>query len=148
MTLTRTADANEVYNELLKTKAFVVPENNPDRLKHWPELESKEMEVTFIRKNESAADVILSSAGKIQFCNKRKALYSRLDFQFRVIAIVVGWLAISGKENERVLLRAWSPQGRGLYLRTPALLRKSVVLRGARVRDVPTYRSGRQAYRS
>lgn len=43
---------------------FVVPENSPDRLKHWPALGSKEMEVTGIGKNESIADIVLSSAGK------------------------------------------------------------------------------------
>ncbi|XP_011698761.1 PREDICTED: nitric oxide-associated protein 1 [Wasmannia auropunctata] len=120
VTLTHTEDADSVYNELLKTKVFVVPENNSDRLKHWPALGSKEMEVTGIGKNESIADVILSSAG---------------------------WIAIAVEEAERVSLRAWSPQGRGLYLRTPALLKKSVALRGNRISDTPTYKSGRQAYR-
>ncbi|XP_024869274.1 nitric oxide-associated protein 1 [Temnothorax curvispinosus] len=120
VTLTRTEDADSIYNELLKTEVFVVPENSPDRLKHWPALGSKEMEVTGIGNNESIADVILSSAG---------------------------WIAIAAEEAERVLLRAWSPQGRGLHLRTPALLRKSVALRGNRISDAPTYKSGRQAYR-
>lgn len=63
ITLIRTEDADNVYNELLKTEAFVVPENSPDRLKYWPALESKEMEVIGIRQNESIADVVLSSAG-------------------------------------------------------------------------------------
>ncbi|XP_011155376.2 nitric oxide-associated protein 1 isoform X3 [Solenopsis invicta] len=120
VTLTRTEDADSVYNELLETEAFVVPENNPDRLKHWPALESKEMEVTGVGKNESIGDIVLSSAG---------------------------WIAITAKEADRVLLRAWSPQGRGLYLRIPALLKKSVVLRGNRIAEVPTYKSGRQAYK-
>ncbi|KMQ89266.1 nitric oxide-associated protein 1-like protein [Lasius niger] len=65
ITITNTADADSVYNELLKTEAFVVPESNPDRLKHWPALGSKEMEVIGIGKNESAADVVLSSAGNL-----------------------------------------------------------------------------------
>ena len=63
VTVTRTADADDVYAELLKTEAFVVPENNPERLKHWPALGSKEMEVVGIDKNKSISDVILSSAG-------------------------------------------------------------------------------------
>jgi hypothetical protein len=40
-----------------------VPDNNPDRLKHWPAMKSKEMEVTCIGKNVSVADVVLSNAG-------------------------------------------------------------------------------------
>ncbi|XP_011867473.1 PREDICTED: nitric oxide-associated protein 1 [Vollenhovia emeryi] len=118
VTLTRTEDADSVYNELLKTEAFVVPENRPDRLKHWPTLGSKEMEVIGVGKNESAVDVVLSSSG---------------------------WIAIAAVE--RVLLRAWTPQGRGLHLRTPALLKNSVALRGARISDAPTYKHGRQAYK-
>lgn len=120
ITITNTADADSIYNELLKTEAFVVPGSDPDRLKHWPALGSKEMEVIGIGKNESIADVVLSSAG---------------------------WIAIAGGENERVSLKAWTPQGRGLHLRTPALLKKSVALRGTRVADAPTYRDGRQAYK-
>ncbi|XP_014483268.1 PREDICTED: nitric oxide-associated protein 1 [Dinoponera quadriceps] len=119
VTLTRIVDADDVYNELLSTEAFVVPENNPDRLKHWPALGSKEMEVTGIGKNISVADVVLSSAG---------------------------WMAISTEKDYRVLLRAWSPQGRGLHLRTPALLMKSVGLRGDRIPSTPTYKVGRAAY--
>ncbi|XP_011647614.1 nitric oxide-associated protein 1 isoform X1 [Pogonomyrmex barbatus] len=120
VTLTRTEDADGVYNELLKTEAFVVPENNLDRLKHWPALGSKQIEITGVGRNESIADVVLSSAG---------------------------WIAIAAKEAKHVVLRAWSPQGRGLHLRMPALLKKSVALRGNRVSDTPTYRSGVQAYK-
>jgi len=70
VTITHTANADDVYAELLKTKAFVVPENNPERLKHWPALGSKEMEVTGVDKNCSAADVVLSSAGNLYPYNK------------------------------------------------------------------------------
>ncbi|XP_072758076.1 nitric oxide-associated protein 1 [Anoplolepis gracilipes] len=121
VTITNTADADCIYDKLLKTEAFVVPESDPDRLKHWPALGSKEMEVIGIGKNESVADVVLSSAG---------------------------WIAIAGVENKRLSLKAWTPQGRGLHLRTPALLRRSVALRGTRVSDAPTYRDGRQAYKT
>ncbi|EFN77969.1 Uncharacterized protein C4orf14-like protein [Harpegnathos saltator] len=120
ITITLSADADEIYNELLNTEAFVVPENNPDRLKYWPALGSKEMEVIGIGKNMSVADVVISSAG---------------------------WMAISGEHGDHVSLRAWSPQGRGLHLRTPALLRKSVALRGDRISNVPTYKTGRAAYK-
>lgn len=81
MTLTRTADADDIYKELIKTKAFVVPENNPDRLKYWPALGSKEMEVTGIGDNESVADVVLSSAGRLsQIRTDEKCLYLHSDF--------------------------------------------------------------------
>ncbi|XP_032679628.1 nitric oxide-associated protein 1 [Odontomachus brunneus] len=119
ITMTLTADADDVYNELLNTKAFVVPENDSDRLKHWPALGSKEMKVTGIGRNISVADVVLSSAG---------------------------WMAISVNMDDTVLLRAWSPQARGLHLRMPALLQKTVALRGDRIFNLPTYKIGQAAF--
>lgn len=65
ITIINTADADNIYGELLKTEAFVVPESDPERLKHWPALGSKEMEIIGIGRNESAADVVLSSAGNL-----------------------------------------------------------------------------------
>lgn len=116
MTMCYTADADEVYDRLLETEAFVVPKNDPERLKVWPKLESKEMEVTGVR-GESAGDIVLSSAG---------------------------WIAITPQKDDRVLLRGWTPQGRGIYLRCPALLRKSVFLSGPKIRGTPLYSLGEQ----
>jgi hypothetical protein len=57
-------DAEHIYNELLQTKAFVVPINNPDRLQMWPELKSKDLKTIGIGDKISASDVVLSNAGK------------------------------------------------------------------------------------
>ncbi|CAL7952519.1 unnamed protein product [Xylocopa violacea] len=62
VTMCYTTDADEVYERLLETEAFVVPKNDPERLRVWPKLGSKEIRVTGIRR-ESGADVVLSSAG-------------------------------------------------------------------------------------
>lgn len=75
VTLTRTEDADDVYNELLETEVFVVPENNSERLKHWPALGSKEMEVTGAGKNESIADIVLSSAGNFSLQQRNLHLH-------------------------------------------------------------------------
>lgn len=64
MTICKTIFADDLYSELLHTKAFGVPVNKPERLKLWPKLTSKDMEVIGISEEESAADVVLSSAGK------------------------------------------------------------------------------------
>ncbi|CAD1480270.1 unnamed protein product [Heterotrigona itama] len=118
ITMCRTTDADEVYDRLLTTKAFVVPVNDPERLKSWPKLlKSKEMNVVGVDREESVADVVLSS---------------------------IGWIAITPFENESALLRAWTPQGRGIYLRSPPLLSKSVSLRGRKVQGTPMYLLGRQ----
>ncbi|XP_017883737.1 nitric oxide-associated protein 1 [Ceratina calcarata] len=118
ITICHTVDADEVYDRLLETDAFVVPANNPERLKKWPKLLSKEFKMTGIYR-ESAADVVLSSSG---------------------------WIAVTPQENDNVLLRAWTPQGRGIHLRSPALLRYSVRLCGSKVPGTPVYSLGRRVY--
>lgn len=61
----RFIDADYLYKELLQTEAFVVPINNPKRLKVWPPLQSKQFEITGISEVESAADIVLANAGII-----------------------------------------------------------------------------------
>ncbi|KAG7214171.1 hypothetical protein KM043_001520 [Ampulex compressa] len=117
ITICRTVDANDVYDRLLVTEALVVPTNHPARLKMWPGLRAKEIKVTGIKKYLSAADVVLSSAG---------------------------WIAITCADDQSVTLKAWTPEGRGLYLRSPALLRRSVAHRGDRVSGTSAYRLGNQ----
>ncbi|XP_076643112.1 nitric oxide-associated protein 1 [Halictus rubicundus] len=119
ITMCYTEHADELYEQLLTTKAFAVPVNDPERLKSWPELGSKEFNVTGINHTTSAADILLSS---------------------------IGWIAVTPHENEHATLRAWTPQARGIYLRTPALLSKSVNFRGSKIQHTPLYSLGRQAY--
>ncbi|XP_001599126.2 nitric oxide-associated protein 1 [Nasonia vitripennis] len=121
ITICEVEDSELVYNELLHTEAFVVPMNNPERLKMWPELKSKDFETIGVGHKESVSDVVLSSAG---------------------------WIAITADENQRVVMRGWTPEGRGIYLRTPALLPNSVNHRGMRKLNSLAYRLGRQIYYS
>lgn len=69
VTVCLTEDANFIYDQLLTTEVFVVPINDPERLKQWPELISKELEITGVGWDVSAADVVLSSAGNSRFLN-------------------------------------------------------------------------------
>ncbi|XP_043595837.1 nitric oxide-associated protein 1 [Bombus pyrosoma] len=120
ITMCYTNDADEIYDRLLGTSAFLVPIDDSERLKVWPKLKPKEIrEITGVNGEESVADVVLSS---------------------------IGWIAITPLENESVSLRAWTPEGRGIYLRCPALLKKSVSLRGAKVHGTPMYLLGRRVY--
>ncbi|CAK9796895.1 Nitric oxide-associated protein 1 [Anthophora plagiata] len=119
ITICYTAYADQVYEQLLDSEAFVVPANDSERLKVWPKLESKELEVVTGVRGESVADVVLSS---------------------------IGWIAVTPYVNETASLKAWTPQGRGIYLRRPALLSKSVCLHGVRVAGTPMYRFGKQVY--
>ncbi|KZC08694.1 Nitric oxide-associated protein 1 [Dufourea novaeangliae] len=119
ITMCYTNDADEIYEQLLQTEAFVVPSNDPERLKVWPKLEGMEMKLTGISRHESVADVVLSS---------------------------IGWIAITPHENQNIALKAWTPQARGLYLRTPALLKKSVMHRGIKTAGTPLYSLGKKMY--
>ncbi|XP_008547553.1 nitric oxide-associated protein 1 [Microplitis demolitor] len=119
ITICHTADAIEVYGKLLETEALVVPTNNPERLKIWPQFKSKDFIIAGKNKEESAADILLSSAG---------------------------WIAITPNEGEEVTMKAWTPEGRGIHLRTPALLAHSIKLRGPRIKSSAAYRCGRQVY--
>ncbi|XP_058794555.1 nitric oxide-associated protein 1 [Phymastichus coffea] len=121
ITICRVENADFIYRRLLESEAFIVPVNNPNRLKMWPELKSKDMETVGIGDKESVSDVVLSSAG---------------------------WIAITAKSDEKVTMRGWTPEGRGIYLRTPALLPYSVNLRGMRRINSPAYRLGRRVYTS
>lgn len=103
---------------MLETEAFVVPTNDQNRLKIWPKFKSKDIKITGV-KNESAGDIVLSS---------------------------IGWIAITPFENNSVSLRAWTPEGRGIYLRCPALLSKSVHLCGSRIQGTPLYSLGRKVF--
>lgn len=148
ITIIHTTDADNIYNELIKTDAFVVPENNPERLKHWPALEAKQVEISGIGRGRSATDVVLSSAGNLDYIVimiKLKDYICNSEFDFVIVMIVIGWIAIACEGQ--LSLKAWTPQGRGLHFRTPALLQRSVNLRGQRISDLPTYKSGRQVYK-
>ncbi|XP_012252787.2 nitric oxide-associated protein 1 [Athalia rosae] len=120
VTICYTEDAGFIYDRMLTTGAFAVPLNNPERLKRWPRLSSKDFEITGVGWKVSAADIVLSSAG---------------------------WVAITPGPESKATFRAWTPQGRGLHLRNPALLRYSVGMCGPRIKDTPVYWRGMPVYR-
>lgn len=63
ITVTKTGDADEVYERLLGSDLFVVPNAGDERLAEWPALQSKDLKVTGKGMKEAAADIVLSSAG-------------------------------------------------------------------------------------
>ncbi|KAK7793917.1 hypothetical protein R5R35_011850 [Gryllus longicercus] len=116
VTVCRTADVDLVYESLAASNLLVVPSFKPERLSQWPGLTSypQPFEVTGIGR-ESAADVVLSSAG---------------------------WIAVTPEEGFTCVLRAWTPFARGIHFRQPALLRFSVCLRGRKVGKTPAFLMG------
>jgi hypothetical protein len=56
---------------------------------------------------------------------------------------VLGWIAVTFGEGETCRFQAWTPGGRGVYLRSPALLPFAVAMCGPKVRHSPAYRKGK-----
>nr|CAD7426674.1 unnamed protein product [Timema monikensis] len=101
ITVCRITDADYLYSELLGSELLAVPSGGSARLQGWPGLTSvpHPLQVKGLSWTESCADIVLSSAG---------------------------WIAITSGPNVTCQLRAWTPDGRGVYLRQPALLRYAV----------------------
>lgn len=113
ITITNSKHADEVYNELLGTQYLLVPSGPKERLRLWPGLQSAlEVSLVGIDSEESCADITLSSTG---------------------------WISVTPKENEIVNLQIWTPEGRGVQVRSPSLLSKAVALRGKKNGRTPAY---------
>ena len=72
-----------------------------------PPLVSQDISMTGAGWKRSAADVVLSSAG---------------------------WVAVTIREEEEMALRAYTPKGKGIYMRRPSLFEEAVNQRGKRER--------------
>lgn len=118
VTICSTSDAFDVYETLLGSDMFAVPCGSPDRLATWPPLKVHETDFEIEGENwrKSCADIVFSSAG---------------------------WVAITPGRGLKCIFKAWTPEGRGIYFRQPALLQYSVNHRGDRVKRTPAYLLGK-----
>ena len=127
-------DADQMYDELLGSPLLAVPCGSPQRLKQWPGLSGKLITVKGNGWNESACDIVLSSAGeKFKF---------NIKVCFKMYQIVkLGWVAVTGEKDTEYNLNVHTPYGRGIHIRTPPLLPRAVMLRGARLDRSPGFRN-------
>lgn len=51
----------------------------------------------------------------------------------------VGWVAVTPFRNDTCDVQAWTPESRGIYIRTPPFLRFAVNNRGQRIKYTPAY---------
>ena len=72
-------------------------------MEEFPKLRGRVLKLTGVHWKRSAADVILSN---------------------------IGWIAVTAGSGSTLTLKAYTPNGAGLYLREPALLPTSVRQRG------------------
>lgn len=118
VTIVQTHEADDLYCKLLGTELTAVPCGGPQRLADWPGLKQKDEIITVHGTGwkECCADVVLSCAG---------------------------WVSVSGGVDMEMSFRVWTPLGRGIHLRQPALLPQSINFRGERISHTPTYKTGR-----
>lgn len=113
-------EAARFYNLYLNTDMLGVPIGNDRRIQSWPSLISKEFHIKNKRKhqtdsvveNTSICDIVLSSAG---------------------------WLALTLNNGSECIFKAYTPEGRGIYLRKPSLLPRSVLFRGPKIKGTPCF---------
>lgn len=117
ITVTKTEDADEVYEKFIGTELFAAPTGGEERLKNWPGLQKHENVFDFEGEGPKicSGDIVLSS---------------------------IGWVSVTAKKGSRCQVSAWSPEGRGVHARRPPLLPFAVNLKGKRLRDSPAYRVG------
>lgn len=113
-----TRKADHFYNTLLGTTYLGVPFGDEERLRAWHGLRCpKNKEEYHIRSGSwdtGAADVVLSS---------------------------IGWALINIAPDQDCIVRAYTPEGRGIFLRKPPLLpfAKNVIKSGKKIRDTPLF---------
>ncbi len=110
--MVRTEDAEEFYREGLKSGFLEVPSGEEERLKDFPDLECKDLEVDGIDLKTASCEVVLSSAG---------------------------WVTLTPNMGQMCRLRAWTPEGRGIFVRDPPFLPFATQLKGRRIGGTPAY---------
>lgn len=118
ITVTKTEDADEVYEKFLGTELFAAPAGGAERMRNWPGLKKHDrvLELQGEGPKQCCGDVVLSS---------------------------VGWVAVTAKKRTVCQLEVWTPEARGVHVRRPAVLPFSINLKGKRVRDTPAYMVGK-----
>lgn len=110
--VTYTQEASRFYNMFLGSELLGVPIGSQERLRHFPPLVPKEIDLKGITWTESCADIVLSSAG---------------------------WVSVTMGEAEECVLKAYTPAGKGIFVRQPSLLPFAVRMRGRRIVGTPCY---------
>ena len=112
-----TNEAEEFYETKLKNNELIVPSTkNPERMKNFPKLEGKEMQVYGISDTQSACDIVLSS---------------------------VCWFSVTTRVTLLYDIKAWTPGGKGIFLRDPPFLPYAVNLKGRKIKGTNFYGQSR-----
>ncbi|KAL3995614.1 50S ribosome-binding GTPase family protein [Acanthocheilonema viteae] len=108
----KTSEMAAFREKYLGSSLLVVPAGNAERIARFPSLKGCEMILESPGSGKGCGDVVLSS---------------------------VGWVCVTSRRGE-VRLQAHTPEGRGLFLRQPALLPFCAQLRGSRIGGTAAYK--------
>lgn len=104
--------AHKFYDQYVGTELLSVPMGDNKRLETWPRLQPKEFTIDTIGWEESAVDIVCSNAG---------------------------WVSVTSGADMKCIVRAFTPEGRGLFLRDPPMLPYAIRLRGKRILNTPCF---------
>ncbi|NXE74563.1 NOA1 protein, partial [Cochlearius cochlearius] len=107
-------NADDLYKKHAGQELLKVPMGGEERMKEFPPLVPQDITLKGIGTTEAVADIKLSSAG---------------------------WVAVTAHEEEKLLLRAYTPKGTALVVREPPLLPYISAIRGARIAGTAAYRT-------
>merc|ERR1719188_611632 len=111
--MVRTVDADKFYERAVRTGLLGVPCGDEARLKEFPPLEGQAFEVDGVAHFEATSDIVFSSAG---------------------------WISCVPRMHQICMVKAWTPGGKGIYVRDPPFLPFAHLLRGERIGGTPAYR--------
>ena len=112
-----TRKADQFYDTLLGSPYLGVPFGDNTRLAAWPGLRKSETDflIKGVAQHVGAADIVFGS---------------------------IGWILVNLIQDQECLVRALTPEGRGIFFRDPPLLsRASSQLIGKKIRDTPVFKN-------
>jgi hypothetical protein len=113
----QTRKADKFYNQFLGSPYLGVPFGDEVRLAAWPDLKCSETNyhIRAAPYNMGAADIVFSS---------------------------FGWALVNLSRDQECLVRAYTPGGKGIFLRDPPLLAKAHRCSlGRKIRDTPVFKN-------
>lgn len=114
--MVRTKDADEFYRRAAHNGMLGVPSGGEERLADFPSLQGQEFEVDGVAHFEASCDIVFSSAG---------------------------WISCVPKLYQICRVRAWTPGGKGIYVRDPPFLPFAHLLKGRRIQGTPAYEANK-----
>ncbi|CAF1108126.1 unnamed protein product [Adineta ricciae] len=127
-----TKDVKEFYEKALENNQLGIPQNRINgRLQDPPQLRGPTIEILGIGEEDAAGDIVLSSAGKYSFINIATRPSETMEY--------LGWASVQCSRDQYVIFDVMTPDGLGIHLRQPAILKNLFHLRGSHIEQTPFF---------